>query len=100
MEPGETESVSMKRALPSLKKLRMVVGLSTVTEPRELPASTGPPRGPGSTWENAWIGTNSKQSRTAPTTRRITADLLPKRLDDRTTGMTADTAASHRMYET
>src|SRR5579859_3157217 len=49
----ETESTSLKRSRPSLKKSRMVVGLLAATEVRGWPAPAGPPRTPGSTWANA-----------------------------------------------
>src|SRR4051794_11926005 len=67
----ETESTSVNRSCPSLKKLRIVAGLLASTEGRAEPAPGPSSRTPGSTWANRGNEQQRMRARVSGTTRCV-----------------------------
>src|SRR3954452_19394728 len=65
-----------KRVLPSLKKARIVAGMSEATEASGPPALGVPPRSPGSVWDIAGRASNRRHRGTTAFVQNFTTDLL------------------------
>src|SRR4051794_41230632 len=66
----------VKRVLPSLKKARIVAGISEATEPSGPPALGVPPRSPGSVWDITGRASNRRHKGTTAFVQNFTTDLL------------------------